>query len=268
VTSEAAKNSVPPRFFKGYIYWAGREPLRIYAPDGHQMPVFPASKGTPQAIAVDINGALAVAWTAPSTGGVDLYDSSGALVRTIQTGLYLPAFLSFAEDHCLWTLGWQVIGRPYNPARDDYMIVRKFLPNGQQAGAYLPRSQFPDGLEPGDETWRQTNCITLSHDRAGLFVNSGMNSNKTEWVEIDLDGNLRGRWRLDQFVNELRIAFTADDYVALRESLGGAARDHIRNLSGDQLPWYVACFSASGRSVGTLIIALGAVLAALSGNAT
>ena len=106
-----------------------------------------------------------------------------------------------------------MIGRPYTPARDDYMIVRKFLPNGEQVGAYLPRSQFPDGLEPADETWRLTNCITLSHDQVGLLVNSGMNSSKTEWVELDLNGNLTGRWRLDQFVNDLRLAFTADDNV-------------------------------------------------------
>ena len=237
VTSEAANASVPPRFFKGYIYWAGREPLRIYTPDGYQMPVTPPSKGTAQAIAVDTNGALAIAWTTPSTGGIDLYDSSGALVRTIQTSRYLPAYLSFADDHCLWSLGWQMTSRPYNPTRDDYMIVRKFLPNGQQAGAYLPRSQFPDGLEPGDEARRLTNCITLSHDRVGLLVNSGMYGNKTEWVELDLNGNLTGRWRLDQFVNELRVAFTSDDHIFVYYRGMDGRNPHLSTLDREASTW-------------------------------
>jgi hypothetical protein len=201
------------------------------------MPVIPPSKGTAQAIAVDTNGALAVAWATPSTGGIDLYDSSGSLVHTIQTGRYLPAYLSFAEDHCLWSLGRQMIGRPYNPARDNYMIVRKFLPNGQQAGAYLPRSQFPDGLEPADEAWRLMNCITLSHDRVGLVVNSGMDGNKTEWVELDLNGNLMGRWRLDQFANDLRVAFTSDDHVFVYYRGMDGRNPHLSTLDRVTSTW-------------------------------
>src|SRR6266436_5068607 len=42
-----------PAFFKGYIYWAGREPLRIYTPDGHPAPYIPTPNGTVQAIATD-----------------------------------------------------------------------------------------------------------------------------------------------------------------------------------------------------------------------
>jgi hypothetical protein len=213
VTSEAAHSGISPRFFKGYIYWADREPLRIYTPDGHQAPVMAPSKGTAQAIAVDTDGTLAVSWTTGSSGGIDLHEPSGALVRTIQTGPYWPTYLSFAEDHSLWSVGWQLVGHPFKPDRDDYMIVRKFLPNGQQAGAYLPRSIFPEGLEPGAEPWRLTNCISVSHDRVGLLVISGMDSNKTEWVELDLNGALTGRWRLDQFTNDLRVAFTSDDHI-------------------------------------------------------
>jgi hypothetical protein len=237
VTSEAANNSVPPRFFKGYIYWAGRAPLRIYTPDGHQMPVIPPSKGTAQTIAVDTNGAFAVAWTTPSAGGIDIYDSSGALVRTIQTGRYRPSNLAFGEDHCLWSLGWQLVGHPFKADRDDYMIVRKYLPNGQQGGAYLPRSLFPEGLEPGEESWRLMNCIAVSHDTVGLLVLSGTDSNKTEWVELDLKGNLRGRWRLDQFVNELRAAFTSDGHVFVYYRDMDGRNPHLSTLDREASTW-------------------------------
>jgi len=237
VTSEAADSGIHPRFFKGYIYWAQKEPLRIYAPDGHQVPVIAPSKGTAQAIAVDTDGTLAVSWTAGSAGGIDLHDSSGALVRTIQTGRYWPTYLSFAGDHSLWSLGWQMVGHPFKPDRDDYLIVRKFLPNGQQAGAYLPRSLFPEGLEPGGESWRLANCITVSRDRVGLLLVSGMDSDKTEWVELDLSGNLTGRWRLDQFVNDLRVAFTADDHIFVSYRDSDGRNPHLSTLDRETSTW-------------------------------
>lgn len=236
VTSEATDSGIHSRFFNGYIYWAGREPLTIYTPDGHLTPLVAPSNGTAQVIAVDTDGTIAVAWSVRSAGGIDLH-SSGALVRTIQTGRYLPTALSFAEDHSLWSLGRQEVGSPFQPGRDDYMIVRKFLPNGQQAGAYLPRSLFPKGLEPGDELWRLTNCITVSRDKVGLLVISGMDGNKTEWVELDLNGNLTGRWRLDQFVNDLRVAFTADDHIFVSYRGLDGRNAHLSTLDRGASTW-------------------------------
>lgn len=241
VTSVATDSGIHPRFFKGYIYWAGR-PLTIYTPDGHLAPLVAPSNGTAQAIAVDTDGTLAVAWTTRATGGIDLHDSSGALLRTIQTGRYRPTALSFAEDHSVWSLGQQGVNIPFQPGRDDYMIVRKFLPNGQQAGAYLPRSVFPEGLEPGDELWRMTNCITVTRDKVGLLVVSGMDGDKTEWVELDLNGNLTGRWRLDQFVNDLRVAFTADDHIFVYYRGLDGRNAHLSTLDREastwkQVPW-------------------------------
>jgi hypothetical protein len=222
VTSQTAEVSgmLIPAFFKGYIYWAGRDnPLTIYKPDGYPAAYFLTPEKTAQAIAADMDGALAIAWKTETSGGIDLFDASGVLVRTIQTGRYRPAHLSFAEDHSLWTLGYQVrAGHPEMWDDSAYMIVRKFLPSGQQAGAYLPRSLFPQGLPPGEETWQWSNCITVAHDRVGLWVNSGMDSGKTEWVELDLDGNLTGRWRLDPFSYELRVAFTQDGHVFIQHA--------------------------------------------------
>lgn len=216
VVSQAAVSAgkTLPGFFKGYIYWA--EPLQVFAPDGLAAYV-ERPAGRAQGFAADTDGRIAVAWSWKSgrEGGIDFHDASGALARRIQTGRYSPTNLTFAEDHSLWTLGWQTDATSTTtmPDRNDYAIVRKFMPNGEQAGAYLPRSGFPKGLEPGDRRWQLSNSITVSHDRVGLWLNSGMSGVETEWVELDLDGKLTGRWRLDAFANDVRVAFTSDDHV-------------------------------------------------------
>jgi hypothetical protein len=88
--------------------------------------------------------------------------------------------------------------------------VRKYQPDGKEAGAYLPRSLFPPGLEPASQGF-QWNSITVAHDRIGLWAVSGTRGTETEWVELDLNGNLSGRWRLDQFGHHPKLAFTRDD---------------------------------------------------------
>jgi hypothetical protein len=150
VTSEAAElgGMLIPAYYKGYIYWGGRDPLRIYTPDGHPMSIR-TPDGNVEAVAGDTDGTLAVAWnTHPGAGVIDIHNSSGALIRTIQTGRYLPMHLAYDDNHFLWVFGWQVMAGNPNRVADsaDYMSVRKFSPNGQFAGAYLPRSLFPKGL--------------------------------------------------------------------------------------------------------------------------
>lgn len=251
VTSDATGASgTPPSFFKGYMYWAGRELFRIYTPDGHQAPPVSPSRGTAEAIAVDTDGTLAIAWNTPAAGGIDIRDSSGALVRTIQTGPYWPTQLAFAEDHCLWSLGWKIIGRPLNLGRDDYMIVRKFLPNGEQAGAFLPRSLFPDGLEPGGPDVRPSNCIVFSHDRVGLLVMSGMDSGKTEWLELDLNGNLTGRWRTDSFTNDRRVALTSDNHVFVYHRSQNGRTPYLLTLDRNTSTWQPVPSPPSGYLAG------------------
>lgn len=242
-----------PAFYRGYIYWPGRvdgdqSTLTIYAPDGHLAPYMPKQNGAVQSIAVDTDGTLAIAWGSSKVGGIDVRAPSGTLLRTIQTGRYRSTHVAFAEDHSIWSLGCQIdADDPRRADRSDYMTVRKYLPNGQEAGAYVPRSLFPPGQEPGRESWQMSNAITVTHDRVGLWVYSGKNGNQTEWVELDLNGNLSGRWKLDQFNYDTRVAFTMDGHVFVQYYDSKAKAYPLYTLDRATSAWQPVEGSPSGR---------------------
>ncbi|MGA2030610.1 MAG: hypothetical protein ABSG87_11125 [Verrucomicrobiota bacterium] len=218
VTSQARRDpfQMVPAFYQGYFYLIGNEgadSVTIFAPDGHLAMAFAEAAGHPRAIAVDTDGTVAVAWgdwDPKKGGGIDFRDSSGSVTRTIKTGLYLPHHLAFAEDHSLWSFGCEMdAASVHGNPKHEYQTVRKYGPDGKEAGAYLPRSLFPTGLEPASQGF-QWNSITVAHDRIGLWAVSGTRGSQTEWVELDLNGNLTGRWRLDQFGLNPKLALTRD----------------------------------------------------------
>jgi len=45
-----------------------------------------------------------------------------------------------------------------------------------------------------------------------------MSGTQTEWVELNLDGQLTGRWRLDSYSYEAKVAFTSDGHVFLQHA--------------------------------------------------
>ncbi len=216
VTSQARTEGLQPvpAFYQGYFYRIDNEAVTIFAPDGHLAMAFAEEAGHPRAVAIDTDGTVAVAWGAfdsKKDRGIDFRDSSGSVTRTVKTGLYLPYHLAFAEDHSLWSFGIEVNATSaHGTPKEEYKTVRKYGPDGKEAGAYLPRSLFPSGLEPASQGF-QWNSITVAHDRVGLWAVSGTLGSETEWVELDLNGNLSGRWRLDQFGQNAKPAFTRDD---------------------------------------------------------
>jgi len=256
VTSQAARveNQLVPAFYKGYIYWIGLtgpdNQVTIYAPDGHLAFSFQTETGRAEGVAIDTDGSLAVAWGSIEGGGIEFRDNSGTPRKTIQTGRYFPTHISFAEDHSLWSLGWQRDAANSGDPDKQYMIVRKYLPDGKEAGAYLPRSLFPPGLEPGMERWQKSGSIVVAHDRVGLWVYSGEIGTKTEWVELDLNGNLLGRWGLDQFYGNTRVALTTDGHVFV-QNYGAKDKTHqLYKLNRESSTWQPVDSPPSGRLEG------------------
>ena len=214
-----------PRFYRGYLYYLGEgrpSQLRLYAPDGHVVLATDvqgpgASSLNLTGLAIDTDGTIAVSYFDTSKGnrgGIEFLDSTGKRTGGIDTQRYLPGNLCYAEDHSLWSFGWQHDkDDPGRADRQGYMIVRKYS-GGKEVGAYLPRSGFPGGLEPGIESWQQMR-IAVSHDRVGVLA-WRETSDDLEWVELDLSGNLIGRWKFSGS-SEPSFAFTSDSHLyALR----------------------------------------------------
>jgi len=116
-------------------------------------------------------------------GGIVELNQYGKQVRFIDTGRFLPKAACFAPDHSIWVMGW----------RGDGKLVQKYSSDGKLIGSFLPRSLFPPGLPPAGSG---IGWMRPSHDRIGLMVYPGQVSNNPEWIELDLEGNLMGQWKL------------------------------------------------------------------------
>lgn len=210
-----------PSFYNGYLYSCEpRHIVTLFAPDGHMVLTLPIQglgngKVKVLAVAIDSDATLAIAWSwwDPPSAGIEVRDSSGNLIRAINTGRYIPAHISFGGDHSLWGFGWQRdADNPTDRDKLDYPTVRKYSIDGKEIGAYLPRSLFSPGLEPGMDEWQERR-ITVTADRVGIEAVSGNVSTQREWVELDLNGNLTGRWKLDPFDKFPGVALTSDNHA-------------------------------------------------------
>jgi hypothetical protein len=225
VLSEAAQagNQPTPSFYRGYVYFID-DPngsyLRVYAPDGHLTLTTGIQDKHVQSVAIDNDGTVAVSWQAAGgRAGIDVLDGIGRLTGSVDTGVYVPSHLVYGDDHTLWTFGWQQrTGNAGSPDGPDYMTVRRFSSDRKQLGAWLPRSSFPKGLEPAVPP-SQVTRITAAKDRIGVLAQSGVRGSLQEWIEFDLQGNLIGRWRLDDS-NFARVALTTDGRVYVQKSNG------------------------------------------------
>ena len=117
-------------------------------------------------------------------------------MRFIDTTRFLPDAACFGPDHSIWMIGTQYTQLQSEDSSDhveraDFHLIRKYSLDGVQLGSFLPRSLFPAGLPPGAAGW-----MRASNDRIGIMTYPGMVANNPEWVELDLAGNLIGRWKL------------------------------------------------------------------------
>lgn len=214
-----------PSFDKGHLIFlrAANDAVELYGPNGKLL--YSASIKAPSAASakvmsatIDMDGRLAVAVSYSGmhglSGGIAFLDPSGRQTGFAETGRYLPAHICFAEDHSIWSLGWQRdLMRQDSEDREAYPIFRKYSREGKELGSYISRSLFPPGLAPGTDSiglWR----IRAAKDRIGAIAYSGRTSGNTEWIEINLNGDLIGRWRTE--VPDGGIAYTADGELYAR----------------------------------------------------
>lgn len=251
VTSQATlfARQPMPGFSQGYLYWVeeiARNHIRVYAPDGQPLldqSIQPDAAPFVQSVAVDSNGTVAVSYE-DSTGehtGIDLLDRAGKRLASWSTGMYIPRQLAFAGDHSVWSFG-----RERDPSRpgysaSEYMTVRHYSADGRRLGAYLPRSLFPKGLPPACLSW-QEQALYVTGDRVGLLACSGETSANPEWVELDPNGKLTGRWHLGSG-SHVHVALTGDGHVYAQER---AYPNRLRVLTLDRasgafepVPWTV-----------------------------
>ncbi len=203
-----------PAFDKGYLIFTNKpNGVEVWGPDGRM--VFRTvlmSRPELQVMnaAVDSNGSVAVSVAfsvAPRgyAGGITFLDPAGKEVRFAETGRYMPASICFDSKRALWAFGWQRDAiRNENEDSEEYLLFRKYSPDGKQVGAYAARSLFrknPGGPPGGGQGggWR----LRASGDRIGAITNSsGTNGAKGfveddhEWIELSLDGSLIGHWKL------------------------------------------------------------------------
>jgi hypothetical protein len=199
-----------PTFDKGYLFVYDAHKIDVFGPDGALLYAISAQVSNCKVVninnaAIDTDGTIAGAveyaidgTTRMEGGGITVFDRSGKQVRFFDTGPYTPTQVSFGPDHTIWTLGWP--GFQVRRWDDDFLILRNYSQDGQQLGAFLPRSSFdaePDPVGPMVGMWE----LRVIGDRVGavLYLSSiykEMQSPRAsmEWVETDLKGNVLGRW--------------------------------------------------------------------------
>jgi len=228
-----------PGFQRGYLFFLEHATVRVYPPDGG--PAFVRVLEIPKSgtlsatgLAVDTDGSVAASvgyqTTTGSNGGIVFLDRTGRQTAFLDTGLYMPSNLCYADDHSLWAFGWQLDANlPDRAERQDYLMVRKYSPDGKEAGRYLSRSLFPVGLQPGQASW-QSLRIAVARDRVGLLAWSGKNSSTAEWIEMDLNGKLLRRLEIDNHKAYGSMAYTSDGHVYRRDPTSGRLLVLDRNL--------------------------------------
>jgi len=152
-------------------------------------------------------------------GGLAFLDPAGKQTRFVETDRYMPAHICFAPDHSIWSFGWQR-DLLHNELADseEHFVFRRYSRDGAETGQFLPRSSFPPGLSPATVSvglWK----IRAAHDRIGALAFLHSEGRQPEWIELDLRGNLIGRWKLPALPRG-GLGFTASGglYVRLPEA--------------------------------------------------
>lgn len=201
----AGDHQILPAFDKGRLLFLGMGGschITVYGPGGEQafaeeLPGPPGSERcSVMSAAADTDGTVAVSvayMLGPEhAAGIILLDPQGKQTALIPTGRYMPTHICIDQEHMIWSIGWQRGARQEIEEKADYPVVRRFRPDGQQLGAYLPRSLWSRSGNPGGVIlgfW----TMAAAKDRIGAIVHENYSGQTPELVEWDLHGQLLSR---------------------------------------------------------------------------
>ena len=244
-----------PGLANNHLYFMDEpDHVRVFSPNGYSsIAIDLDGRGDERAyvhsIAIDSDETIAVSWgTRWGPSGIEIRDGSGTLLRTVDTGLFMPGSVAFDADHSLWSFGWQRAAKGSQVHARDFGMLRHYSAAGKEIAAFLPRSLFPKGLEPGGAQ-RQEQRIHVMRDHIGLVAFSGDRGDKQEWVEVDFSGNILGRWRIDgkQFAC---VTPTSDGNVYARQSDLKTQKDIVVRLDRAASTWQPVATGAMGQLYG------------------
>lgn len=141
--------------------------------------------------AVAPDGSIAIVGSAHSPQGATsafllLYDAAGKLTKAVRLRPFAPYTIRYAPDGTLWA-----VGREYDDnfvALPVHNMVRRYSSSGVLLGSYVSTSLFGDPRK--QHPARKAFLATAGTRVAVLFDGAG------EWVELDREGDIAGRWRL------------------------------------------------------------------------
>ncbi len=208
-----------PTFDRGYVVDWDKENLggyTLYSPDGRLVySILPDKLGTVNmhvhGFAADSDGTVAGIYEMlggpQPLGRIILVNSLGQPGLSINTGVYIPTRICFADDHSIWTVGFEY-------QNDDFLVFRRFSRQGQQLGAFVPWSKIASGYNALTALQGMVGggwTLRAAKDRIGTWSPSDYEA--TKWIEVDLSGNLIGQWewKFDSGLWHSPVAFTSSN---------------------------------------------------------
>jgi hypothetical protein len=220
-----APSNIGPTFVNGHLVVYGPS-VSVYSTDGIlAYSISPPEHGFIHNVTVDADQTAAAAVEVRGKSGlISVFDRTGLPMSVIDTGKYLPSFVSFAPDHSIWATGREQ--RQSLTDKPEYFILRHFSRDGKELGAYLPRSSF-DADDQADPVMAIVGLpgLQVVNNRVGVLLNYGADVKKAVWMETDLSGKEIGRWPVN--ITGLPSVFTPNGAVYARVVGGISALDHV-----------------------------------------
>lgn len=141
--------------------------------------------------AVDSDGVVAGAYWSrhPMEGRIDLLDLTGNVIRTIDTGSYVPQQVVFAPDHTIWTAAFDA----RRQGAQDFNVLHHYARTGEELGQALSWSQIGGDLKhPVIESIRGGRFLYVANDRIGW--NAGLHIGYRTWIEVSFSGDVLGKY--------------------------------------------------------------------------